>query len=201
MTEQHSKVYLFPESKFVTNSIYKQFYCMCSEVFEVFKALPKAIYTSDFDHVVVELFDVIHATETLIRVIFYRFGFKIVKSPYMFKMDVVKKNEVRGYYMSSQISDIENFVEHVVAVSKTTLQPTEFNKSGSKYLRTLVCTVDNKVDVYAVLEAFNVTCPAVQHATKKLLCAGIRGKGDTLQDLKEAKDAIERAIQLEMERV
>lgn len=77
---------------------------------------------------------------------------------------------------------------------------TAFNKSGSKYLRDVRCYVDGKVDVYAVLEAFNVVCPARQHAIKKLLCSGIRGKGDAVQDLEEAKDAVERAIQMEKSR-
>ena len=71
-----------------------------------------------------------------------------------------------------------------------------FNQSGSKYLRKIHCIIDGKVDVYAVLDAFEVTCPARQHAIKKLLCTGIRGKGDVLQDLCEAMDAIKRAIQL-----
>ena len=73
---------------------------------------------------------------------------------------------------------------------------TDFNKSGSKYLRQIITTVDGLVDVYAVLDAFSVTCPASQHAIKKLLCAGLRGKADVLQDLKEARDAINRAIQM-----
>jgi hypothetical protein len=67
--------------------------------------------------------------------------------------------------------------------------------SGSKYLRT-VQLIDGKVDVYAVLVAFGVSCPARQHAIKKLLCAGLRGKGDELQDLHEAGDAVDRAIQI-----
>ena len=71
-----------------------------------------------------------------------------------------------------------------------------FNKSGSKYLRPVVGGIDDKVDVYAVLATFNVTCPARQHAIKKLLCAGLRGKGDELQDLTEALDAVARAVQL-----
>lgn len=75
--------------------------------------------------------------------------------------------------------------------------PTEFNKSGSKYLRQMTCLVDGKADVYAVIDAFNVTCPARQHALKKLLCAGIRGKNDCTQDLIEARDAVDRAIQME----
>jgi hypothetical protein len=56
---------------------------------------------------------------------------------------------------------------------------------------------DVHIDVYDVLVAFNVTCPAVQHGVKKLLCAGLRGKGDRLQDLTEARQAIDRAIELE----
>jgi hypothetical protein len=76
--------------------------------------------------------------------------------------------------------------------------------SGNKYHRR-IASVENineftTVDVYSVLEAFKVTCPARQHAIKKLLCSGIRGKGDAIQDLKEARDAILRAIELETQR-
>ncbi len=72
----------------------------------------------------------------------------------------------------------------------------QFNASGSKYLRPIQ-TVDGCVDVYAVLDAFDVRCPARQHAIKKLLCAGIRGKGGVMQDLAEARDAVSRAVDLE----
>ena len=76
-----------------------------------------------------------------------------------------------------------------------------FNKSGSKYLRDVPCLIRHKrVDVYAVLDAFNVTCPARQHAIKKLLCAGLRGKGDVKQDLFEASDAVTRAIEMHKSR-
>jgi len=47
-----------------------------------------------------------------------------------------------------------------------------------------------------VLVAFAVTCPARQHAVKKLLCSGLRGKGDELADLREAIDALHRAVEL-----
>ena len=53
-----------------------------------------------------------------------------------------------------------------------------------------------EVDVYAVLKAFNVTCPARQHAVKKILCTGERGKGDYLQDMREAIEALERGLDL-----
>jgi hypothetical protein len=52
------------------------------------------------------------------------------------------------------------------------------------------------VDVYDVLVAFNVTCPATAHAIKKLLCAGQRGAKGLQQDLIEVRPALERAIEL-----
>lgn len=77
----------------------------------------------------------------------------------------------------------------------------EFNQSGSKYLRPILGAVNNKIDVYAVLLTFGVMCPARQHAIKKLLCSGLRGKGNAIQDLKEARDAIDRAIQMEESKI
>jgi hypothetical protein len=72
------------------------------------------------------------------------------------------------------------------------------NHTGSKYLRTIRGQQGDSavVDVYDVLVAFNVTCPATQHAIKKLLCAGLRGKNDAVGDLIEARDAVSRAIHL-----
>lgn len=76
--------------------------------------------------------------------------------------------------------------------------------SGNKYHRTIQPRMTDGrsavVDVYCVLEAFDVQCPAIQHAVKKLLCCGIRGKGDASQDLREARDAIDRAVELATQR-
>lgn len=52
------------------------------------------------------------------------------------------------------------------------------------------------VDVYDVLRAFGVTCGAVAHAIKKLLAPGQRGHKDHRQDIKEARQSLERAEQL-----
>lgn len=71
--------------------------------------------------------------------------------------------------------------------------------TGSKYERTIFSRDGHNsitVDVYNVLDAFDVKCSATQHAIKKLLCAGIRGKNDKVGDLTEAIDAIKRAITL-----
>lgn len=70
----------------------------------------------------------------------------------------------------------------------------------SKYIRKIKETTGTgaavEVDVYDVLMAFDVRCPAIQHAVKKLLCPGQRGQKNLVQDLVEARDSITRAIQL-----
>ena len=73
---------------------------------------------------------------------------------------------------------------------------TQGNVSGRKYLRPIQGAIDGHIDIYGLLLTFDVRCPARQHAIKKLACAGLRGKGDELQDLREARDAVTRAIQL-----
>ena len=56
------------------------------------------------------------------------------------------------------------------------------------------------IDVYRVLELFNVTDPCVQHAVKKLLVAGGRGAGkDIGQDIQEAIDTLERWMAMRIE--
>lgn len=52
------------------------------------------------------------------------------------------------------------------------------------------------IDVYDVLKAFNVTCPAMQHAIKKMLCTGSRGYKGFQQDADEAINSINRAKEL-----
>lgn len=77
------------------------------------------------------------------------------------------------------------------------------NHEGKKYLRKIVAADMGAwmmVDVYCVLEAFSVTCPARAHAIKKLLCCGNRGKGSAEDDLHGVLAAVSRAIDLERSR-
>ena len=64
----------------------------------------------------------------------------------------------------------------------------------NKYQRQVTSTT---IDIYDVLKAYQVTCPATQHAIKKLLQPGERGHKDKLTDLREALASVERAIQME----
>ena len=52
------------------------------------------------------------------------------------------------------------------------------------------------IDIYAVLDMFDVKDQAIGHAIKKLLMGGNRGYKDTLKDWNEAIDSINRAIQI-----
>jgi hypothetical protein len=69
--------------------------------------------------------------------------------------------------------------------------------NGNKYRKLIGCHgAQITVDVYDVLHAFKVTCPARQHAIKKLLAAGQRGGKTEKQDLEEAIVSINRSIEL-----
>lgn len=58
----------------------------------------------------------------------------------------------------------------------------------------------NSIDVYRVLDLFEVTDPCIAHAIKKLLAAGVRGAGkDQLQDVSEAIDSLNRYLQMQLE--
>lgn len=71
---------------------------------------------------------------------------------------------------------------------------------ANEYIRTdnesleQITTIE--VDIYDLLVGYEVTCPARQHAIKKLFFAGVRGGKGAKQDLEEAIDAIRRAIEL-----
>ena len=72
------------------------------------------------------------------------------------------------------------------------IKPTKENKS--KYH---VQIKGQQVDVYDVLKGFNVTCPAMQHAIKKMLMPGLRGAKSKEQDKREAIQSIERSLELD----
>ena len=55
------------------------------------------------------------------------------------------------------------------------------------------------IDVYRVLVLFGVTNPCLQHAVKKLLCAGQRGVKDQKQDVQEAIASLLRYLEMQTE--
>lgn len=56
------------------------------------------------------------------------------------------------------------------------------------------------IDVYRVIELFNVPAGPIDHAVKKLLVAGGRGAGkDQAKDIQEAIDSLERWKEMQAE--
>lgn len=69
-----------------------------------------------------------------------------------------------------------------------------YNRADNKYTKQIRGV---KLDVYDVLDAWNVTNPALQHLIKKALQAGNRGHKDLMTDLQDIIDSAIRAKQLE----
>ena len=55
------------------------------------------------------------------------------------------------------------------------------------------------IDIYRVLQLFDVTDPCLQHAAKKILCAGQRGAKSQGQDIQEAIDTLHRYQEMQKE--
>jgi len=55
------------------------------------------------------------------------------------------------------------------------------------------------IDIYRVLQLFEVTDPCLQHAIKKLLVAGKRGAKSEYSDIQEAIDTLNRWQQMRIE--
>lgn len=54
----------------------------------------------------------------------------------------------------------------------------------------------NEIDIYRVLDIYNVKSHSVGHAIKKLLCAGQRGNKGYFQDISEAIKSLERELDM-----
>lgn len=55
------------------------------------------------------------------------------------------------------------------------------------------------IDIYRVLQLFDVADPCLQHAAKKILCAGQRGAKTQDQDIQEAIDTLHRYQEMQKE--
>lgn len=57
----------------------------------------------------------------------------------------------------------------------------------------------NKLDIYRILKLYNVCDPCLQHAIKKLMCAGKRGVKNQTQDINEAILSLQRLLEMQGE--
>lgn len=54
----------------------------------------------------------------------------------------------------------------------------------------------NFIDIYRILELYDVDHPCLQHAAKKILCAGHRGSKNYVRDVTEARDTLNRFLEM-----
>lgn len=71
-------------------------------------------------------------------------------------------------------------------------------KDGNKYHREIIDLngIKATVDVYRVLDAFKTGSAAIDHAVKKMLCAGMRGHKDKKTDLQNAIESLQNELLL-----
>ena len=92
--------------------------------------------------------------------------------------------------INDQYAEIEKVRQDTVKVTIDELKHRVYKKDVSHL---------DSIDVYRVLELFNVQSHAVGHAIKKLLCSGGRGAKDEAQDIQEAIDSLVRYQEMKNE--
>ena len=92
--------------------------------------------------------------------------------------------------LNDQYAEIEKVRQDTIKVTVDELKHRVYKKDVSHL---------DYIDVYRVLELFNVQSHAVGHAIKKLLCSGGRGAKDEAQDIQEAIDSLIRYQEMEKE--
>lgn len=69
-------------------------------------------------------------------------------------------------------------------------------ENAKKYNHYFVRVPWSHIDIYRLLELFKVTDNAIGHSVKKLLVPGLRGNKPTKQDIIEARDTLNRRIEM-----
>ena len=76
-----------------------------------------------------------------------------------------------------------------------------YNNNNSYTDNTYIVDISkyNKLDIYRILKLYEVSDPCLQHAIKKLLCAGKRGVKNQTQDINEAILSLKRFVEMQGE--
>lgn len=90
----------------------------------------------------------------------------------------------------------KQLVEYFQGLNKK--YPEESERTKYKHYFKDVSNLD-KIDIYRVLELWEVHHPCLQHAAKKILVAGNRGHKNIEKDIQEAIDSLERYKQMLIE--
>ena len=107
------------------------------------------------------------------------------------------KNKGRIIWQRSETESINDQYAEIEKVRQDTVKVT-IDELKHRVYKKDVSHLDS-IDVYRVLELFNVQSHAVGHAIKKLLCSGGRGAKDEAQDIQEAIDSLVRYQEMKNE--
>lgn len=58
---------------------------------------------------------------------------------------------------------------------------------------------NKKLDIYRIIDLWNITDPCIQHALKKLICTGGRGHKSVEEDIQNVIDTLERWKEMQEE--
>lgn len=114
--------------------------------------------------------------------------------------DDIRWGEVRSYVLANGSEWwAQKFGETdgtEAAVRAEPVVPQATPENAKKYNHYFVRVPFTHIDVYRLLELFKVTDNAIGHAIKKLLVPGLRGGKPTKQDIIEARDTLNRRIEM-----
>jgi len=108
-----------------------------------------------------------------------------------------KLQEIIDSMPPSPLPSFPGYVPNVLPTPNEPKAPTLADKYPHYYK---LCPYTH-IDVYRVLELFNVTDPCIAHAIKKMLVAGGRGGKDTKKDVQEAIVCLDRWLDMRREEV
>ncbi len=79
----------------------------------------------------------------------------------------------------------------------------EPKKDGNKYHREIIgfCGTKVEIDIYRVLDAYKTGSASLDHAAKKVLCAGVRGHKNFVTDIDDAIESLQEAKALHLQKV
>lgn len=94
---------------------------------------------------------------------------------------------------------LKNHIYNQIFQSSLYIQPKMEPDKYSHYYKSVKHL--ETIDVYRVLNLFEVNHPSIQHAVKKLLVAGGRGAKNTRKDVEEAIVSLNRWLEMDEEDV
>ncbi|MGB2063670.1 MAG: hypothetical protein ACPHUL_00855 [Marinomonas gallaica] len=106
---------------------------------------------------------------------------------------------ILGEKLDSDFVDLEKWAKDSEEIGRQREAEAAQKSNGSKHSHYFKDVSDlDEIDVYRVCDLFDVndTSGAIQHALKKLLCSGQRGVKDYRKDLEEARDSIQRKLDI-----